>query len=63
MLADIIVGGDKTKQEEALKQLKSLYSNVASIQNAKLGEDKAFYQTLVNQAAMQGDAVAKEKII
>jgi hypothetical protein len=27
----------------------------------KLGQDKAFYQTLVNQAAMQGDAIAKEK--
>jgi hypothetical protein len=61
LLTDVIVGGDKTKQEEALKQLKSLYSNSAAIQNAKLGQDKAFYQTLVNQAAMQGDAVAKEK--
>jgi hypothetical protein len=61
LLTDVIVGGDKTKQEEALKQLKDLYSNSAAIQNAKLGQDKAFYQTLVNQAAMQGDAVAKEK--
>ena len=61
LLAELIVGGNKTQQEEALKQLKSLYSNVAAIQNAKLGEDKKFYQTLVNQAAMQGDAIAKEK--
>ena len=61
LLAEIIVGGNKTQQEEALKQLKTLYGNSAAIQNAKLGEDKKFYQTLVNQAAMQGDAIAKEK--
>ena len=61
LLTDIIVGGDKTKQEEALKDLQKLYSNSTAIKNAKLGEDKAYYQTLVNQAAMQGDAVAKEK--
>jgi hypothetical protein len=61
LLTEIIVGGNKTQQEEALKQLKSLYSNIAAIQNAKLGEDKKFYQTLVNQAAIQGDAIAKEK--
>ena len=60
-LADIIVGGNKTAQQEALKQLKDLYSNSAAIQNAKLGQDKAFYQTLVNQAAIQADATAKEK--
>ncbi|HBT94587.1 MAG TPA: hypothetical protein DEB23_10170 [Chitinophagaceae bacterium] len=61
MLAEIIVGGNKTQQEEALKELKKLYSNSEAIQDAKLGQDKKFYQTLVNQAAMQGDAVAKEK--
>jgi len=61
LLAELIVGGDKTRQQEALKQLKDLYSNSAAIQNAKLGQDKKFYQTLVNQAAMQGDATAKEK--
>jgi hypothetical protein len=61
MLAELIVGGDKTRQQEALKQLKDLYSNSAAIQNAKLGQDKKFYQNLVNQAAMQGDATAKEK--
>jgi len=61
LLAELIVGGNKTQQEEALKQLKDLYSNSAAIQDAKLGQDKKFYQTLVNQAAMQGDAIAKEK--
>ena len=61
LLAEIIVGGNKTQQEEALKQLKSLYSSSAAIQNAKLGQDKAFYQTLVNQAAIQSNATAKEK--
>jgi len=61
MLAELIVGGNKTRQEEALKQLKDLYSNSAAIQNAKLGQDKIYYQTLVNQAAMQSDATAKEK--
>jgi hypothetical protein len=60
-LAEIIVGGNKTQQEEALKQLKSLYSSSAAIQNAKLGQDKAYYQTLVNQAAIQSSATAKEK--
>ena len=61
LLTEIIVGGNKTQQEEALKELQKLYSNSTAIKNAKLGEDKAFYQTLVNQAAMQGDAVSKEK--
>jgi hypothetical protein len=61
LLADIIVGGDAVAQKNALKQLKDLYSNSAEIQNAKLGQDKIYYQTLVNQAAMQGSAVATEK--
>ena len=61
MLTDLIVGGNKTEQEGALRELQKLYSNSTAIKNAKLGEDKAYYQTLVNQAAMQGDAVAKEK--
>ena len=61
LLSEIIVGGNKTQQEEALKELQKLYSNSAAIKNAKLGEDKAYYQTLVNQAAMQGSAVATEK--
>lgn len=61
LLAELITGGTPTQQQESLKQLKDLYSNNAAIQNAKLGQDKIFYQTLVNQASMQGDAVAKEK--
>lgn len=61
MLVELIVGGNKTEQEGALRELQKLYSNSTAIKNAKLGEDKAYYQTLVNQAAMQGDAVAKEK--
>ena len=61
LLAELITGGTPTQQQEALKQLKDLYNNNAAIQNAKLGQDKIFYQTLVNQASMQGDAVAKEK--
>ena len=61
LLTELIVGGNPTRQKEALKQLQDLYSNSAAIKDAKLGQDKAYYQTLVNQAAMQGDAVAKEK--
>jgi hypothetical protein len=61
LLVEIITGGNKTQQEEALKQLKKLYGDSKAIQDAKLGSDKAFYTTLVNQAAMQGDATAKEK--
>jgi hypothetical protein len=61
LLTELIVGGNKTQQEEALKELKKLYSNSEAIKAANLGENKAYYQTLVNQAAMQGDAIAKEK--
>jgi hypothetical protein len=61
LLSEIIVGGTPDEQKKALKDLQSLYSNSAAIKNAKLGEDKIYYQTLVNQAAMQGDAIAKEK--
>jgi hypothetical protein len=61
LLTEIIVGGNATQQKEALKQLQDLYSKSEAIQNVKLGQDKAYYQTLVNQAAMQGDATAKEK--
>ena len=61
LLTELIVGGTPTQQKEALKQLQDLYSNSAAIKDAKLGQDKAYYQTLVNLAAIQGDAVAKEK--
>lgn len=60
-LAELITGSDPTRQQEALKQLKKLYSDNKAIQDAKLGADKAYYTTLVNQAAMQNSAVANEK--
>jgi hypothetical protein len=61
LLVELITGGTKTQQQEALKQLKKLYGDSKAIQDAKLGADKAFYTTLVNQAAMQSSAVATEK--
>ena len=61
LLVELITGGNKTQQEEALKQLKKLYGDSKAIQDAKLGADKAFYTTLVNQAAIQSGAVATEK--
>jgi len=61
LLTELIVGGNATQQKEALKQLQDLYSKSDAIKNAKLGQDKAYYQTLVNQAAIQADATAKEK--
>jgi hypothetical protein len=61
LLVELITGGDKTQQQEALKQLKKLYGDSKAIQDAKLGADKAFYTTLVNQAAIQSGAVATEK--
>jgi len=61
LLVELITGGNKTQREEALKQLKKLYGDSKAIQDAKLGSDKAFYTTLVNQAAMQNSAVANEK--
>jgi hypothetical protein len=58
-----IIGDSKdvNQQKEALKKLKGLYADDAAIKNAKIGQDKAYYQSLVNNAAMQGDAIAKEK--
>jgi hypothetical protein len=61
LLVELITGGNQTQQQEALKQLKKLYGDSKAIQDAKLGADKAFYTTLVNQAAMQNSAVATEK--
>jgi hypothetical protein len=63
IILSTIIGDSKDikQQEEALKKLKSLYSDNAAIQNAKVGQDKEYYSTLVNQASMQGDAIAKEK--
>jgi hypothetical protein len=58
-----IIGDSKdiNVQKEALKKLQSLYADNAAIKDAKIGKDKSYYQALVNQAAMQGDAIAKEK--
>jgi hypothetical protein len=58
-----IIGDSKdvNQQEEALKKLKALYADDAAIKNAIIGQNKAYYQSLVNNAAMQGDAIAKEK--
>jgi hypothetical protein len=61
LLTELIVGGNKTQQEEALKQLQDLFNKSDAIKKAKLGQDKAYYQTLVNQASIQSDAIAKEK--
>jgi len=61
LLVELITGGTPTQQQEALKQLKKLYADNKAIQDAKLGADKAYYTTLVNQAAMQNSAVANEK--
>ena len=61
LLSELIVGGTPTQQAEALKQLKDLYKDNAAIQNAKLGEDRKFYDNLVNLALLQGAAVDKEK--
>ena len=58
-----IIGDSKdiNTQKEALKKLQGLYADNAAIKDAQIGKGKAYYQALVNQAAMQGDAIAKEK--
>jgi hypothetical protein len=58
-----IIGDSKdiNIQKEALKKLQGLYADNAAIKDAQIGKGKAYYQALVNQAAMQGDAIAKEK--
>jgi hypothetical protein len=60
-LVNIIAGGDVKRQEEALKRLKSLYSDNAAIQAATIKTDKAYLTHLVNVAAIQQDAAGKEK--
>ena len=58
-----IIGDSKNivAQEEALKKLKALYSDNDALKNAQIGKGKEYYKALVNNAAMQGDAIAKEK--
>ena len=62
-LVNMITGGDPTQQAEALKKLKSLYSDNKDIQDAKLGNDKAYYVHLVNMASKQEEYAGKEKNI
>jgi len=60
-LVNIISGGTSTQQEEALKKLKSLYSQNKEIKDATIKTDKAWLIHLVNVAAIQEDAAGKEK--
>ena len=61
-LVSIISGGGTTsKQEEALKKLKSLYSENKAIKEATIQTDKAYLIHLINVAAIQEDAAGKEK--
>jgi hypothetical protein len=60
-LVDVISGGNPTQQQEALKRLKSLYSENKAIQDATVKTDNAFLVHLINVAAIQQDAAGKEK--
>lgn len=60
-LVNLIVGGNITQQEEALKRLKALYSDNKAIQDAKIGNDRQFYTNLVNLASKQEEYAGKEK--
>jgi hypothetical protein len=61
-LVDVIVGKDEKAAKTALKSLQDLYSKNADIQNAKLGQDKTYYTSLVNLASLQELAIGKEAI-
>jgi hypothetical protein len=60
-LVNIISGGNPTQQQEALKRLKTLYSDNKAIKDATIKTDKAWLVHLVNVAAIQQDAAGKEK--
>jgi hypothetical protein len=60
-LVNIISGGNPTQQQEALKRLKTLYSDNKAIKDATIKTDKAWLVHLVNVAAIQEDAAGKEK--
>jgi archaellum component FlaC len=60
-LVNIISGGNPTQQQEALKRLKSLYSENKAIKEATVKTDKAYLVHLINVAAIQEDAAGKEK--
>lgn len=59
-LVDVIVGKDEKAAKTALKSLQDLYTKNADIQNAKLGQDRAYYTSLVNLASLQELAIGKE---
>jgi len=61
-LVDVIVGKDQKAAATALKSLQDLYKENADIQNAKLGQDRAYYTSLVNLASLQELAIGKEAI-
>jgi hypothetical protein len=58
---NMITGGNATQQQEALKALKSLYSNNKEIQDLKVTSDKAYLIHLVNMASKQEEYAGKEK--
>ena len=60
-LVNVIAGGDTKSQQEALKRLKSLYSENKAIKDATIETDKAYLIHLINVAAIQEDAAGKEK--
>jgi len=60
-LVNIISGGNPTQQQEALKRLKTLYSDNKAIKDATVKTDKAWLVHLINVAAIQEDAAGKEK--
>jgi hypothetical protein len=61
-LVDVIVGKDEKAAKTALLSLQDLYKQNADIQNAKLGQDKTYYTSLVNLASLQELAIGKESI-
>ena len=60
-LVEVISGGNPTQQQEALKRLKSLYSDNAAIKEATIKTDKAYLIHLVNVASKQEEFASKEK--
>lgn len=60
-LVKIITGGDENEQKRALERLKELFKDNAAIQDLKLGQDKAYYTRLINIAAIQKEAIDKQK--
>jgi hypothetical protein len=61
-LVDVIVGKDINAAKTALKSLQDLYKDNKKIQDAKIGNDKAYYTNLVNLASLQELAIGKESI-